>query len=134
VCVLSCLLVVMLASNSFAICSCKGLSESIRFYLHTRIATITRPMTPMIIIIWKHKNRCSHCLRSRGTLRALTFRFCSQNFLLSFPACCSNCEAPCCNASERCHTSFTHFSKLDRRFVLFIMQHRIMLTRSVVEF
>lgn len=28
-----------------------------------------------------------------------TFKFCSQNFLLSFPACCSNCDAPCCKAS-----------------------------------
>lgn len=28
-----------------------------------------------------------------------TFKFCSQNFLLSFPACCSNCDAPCWSAS-----------------------------------
>lgn len=35
----------------------------------------------------------------------LTFKFCNQNFRFSLPACCSNCEAPCCKASARSSSS-----------------------------
>lgn len=34
-----------------------------------------------------------------------TFKFCNQNFRFSLPACCSNCEAPCCKASARSSSS-----------------------------
>lgn len=40
----------------------------------TMMANMISAMTPMMIII---------------------FKFCSQNFLFNFPACCSNCDAPC---------------------------------------
>lgn len=34
-----------------------------------------------------------------------TFKFCNQNLRFSLPACCSNCEAPCCKASARSSSS-----------------------------
>lgn len=49
----------------------------------------------------------------------LTFRFCSQNFLLSLPACCSNCEAPCCRASARSSSSDSFWS-LSSTFSTFV--------------
>lgn len=44
------------------------------------IISRTTPMIPMMIIIFMLAHHC--------------FRF-------NFPACCSNCDAPCCKASAR---------------------------------
>lgn len=38
-------------------------------------------------------------------------QFFHQNFLFSFPACCSNCEAPCCKASARSSRSDSFWSR-----------------------
>lgn len=59
-------------------------------YLQAMIATNTNPITPMMIII---------------------LRFCSQNLFFNLPACCSNCEAPCCNASARSSSSDSFWSR-----------------------
>lgn len=59
-------------------------------YLHPIISTITSPITPIMIII---------------------FKFWSQNFRFSLPACCSNCDAPCCNASARSSNSDSFWSR-----------------------
>lgn len=49
----------------------------------------------------------------------LTFKFCSQNFRFSFPACCSNWDAPCCNASARSSNSESFWS-LSKTFSTFV--------------
>ena len=40
-----------------------------------------------------------------ATMMSIIFIFFHQNLLLSFPACCSNWEAPCCKASARSSSS-----------------------------
>lgn len=41
---------------------------------------------------------------------SIIFRFCHQYFRFSFPACCSNCAAPCCKASARLSSSDNFWS------------------------
>lgn len=59
-------------------------------YLPTIMMTRNRPMQPMIIIIFILAHHC--------------FRF-------NLPACCSNCEAPCCKASARWSNSVNFWSR-----------------------
>lgn len=45
-------------------------------------------------------NLCTQTIPQSQFKLLQTLRFFHQYFLFSLPACCSNCDAPCCNASE----------------------------------
>lgn len=74
-------------------------------YLLMMTMRMTRPITPIIIIIWKRTVKIAiysifyfhiSSYFEKSTLGLFcdsfenTFKFCSQNFLFNFPACCSN--------------------------------------------
>lgn len=73
-------------------------------------ATMISPITPIMIIIW-NINVLSVNFSSFSHHKMFTFKFCNQNFRLSFPACCSNCDAPCCSASARSSNSESFWSR-----------------------
>lgn len=58
-----------------------------------------------------HKNVNQSINHFAEIVSALTFKFCNQNFRLSLPACCSNCDAPCCRASALSSNSDSFWSR-----------------------
>jgi len=58
-------------------------------------------------------------IRAMIPIIIIIFKFFNQNFRFSFPACCSNCDAPCCKASALSSSSESFWS-LSNTFSTFV--------------